>query len=292
MAIRHDEILRNDALRVALESAVRGAPAKFFGELTRHGRMPGPRPNLDLAIAVGANLATRDEPVIPLALQMADIDVDVDAPELFLSMVAAYVIVARIRAGKEAKSGWQLLFEMTDDERGQVRLAIIDALSRDARQGNADALLVSLEPWMNKFSSTAIVLDVFSEHHVVTQIHNAEAFIARLDDAVRVIEDAPRAAERQLPYRRMIDAFPRVISAAAPSVRGVREWALERAQSPNRVLRAAFETVIAHLRKDGQAMSTFIAVGKTLDDNAPPRRDPTAAKVGTRKRGRKARRRS
>src|SRR5262249_5949253 len=119
--------LKSEPLRLALAAALAGRPKDLETWLGRYGLGAEPRPNLKLATALGAELASA--PGAPrLLARLAANDAAPDTPEVFLPIAAAYGWAARVAAGHDARAGWAALGELAGDERAPVRLGTREAL--------------------------------------------------------------------------------------------------------------------------------------------------------------------
>src|SRR5262245_51866349 len=98
---RELEGLKSEALRAALEQALAGDCARLAELLARHGALPSPRPNVKLAQAFGAELASVPGAVAPLLEQLAALGEDDVGARVFLPIAAAHGWAGRIRTGRE-----------------------------------------------------------------------------------------------------------------------------------------------------------------------------------------------
>src|SRR5439155_25109006 len=115
--------LRSEALRAALGAALTGRPAALDDLLSRLGRAEGPRPNLRLAAAFGAELVglkTAPAAVVRLLAHLGDVDTKADEPAAFLPVAAAHGWVALLQAGREKERAWAALAELAADGRTPV----------------------------------------------------------------------------------------------------------------------------------------------------------------------------
>src|SRR5262245_30634393 len=144
------EGLRSEALRAALTSALAGKPEALEDLLRRHGAGEGPRPNLRLAAAFGAELANVPGSVSRLLDRLGANDAAPDTADVFLPIAAAHGWVGRLRAEREVGAAWTALAALAGDERMPVRLGTLNALVAFAgRRGDGDALLAQAIDWLD-----------------------------------------------------------------------------------------------------------------------------------------------
>src|SRR5580698_726679 len=142
------EGLRNEALHAALNTALAGKPAALEELLCRYGGY-GPRPNLRLAAAFGAEMTGFTGVAAGLLDRLGGNDAAPDTPEVFLPVAAAHGWVGRLRANREIGTAWDALAMLAGDERAPVRLGTLDALtSFVAGPNRADALLARAAEWL------------------------------------------------------------------------------------------------------------------------------------------------
>ncbi len=225
--------LRNEALRTALGAALAGQFARLDDLLSRLGRGDGPRPNLRLAAAFGAEMAAQTAApgaVVRLLSHLGDIDAAPDQPAVFLPVAAAHGWAALLQAGREQERAWSALAALAADERTHVRLGALDALTawrsrRGVRRGRPGDVLVSralgwldLEDREVRFGAAAVVVEVFADAHTLAALADPEALLRYLTRAIDSIADAPRAAERSDARRRLLMALPRTLAAAVSNL--------------------------------------------------------------------------
>lgn len=165
--------LRSEALQAALRAALAGRPAALADLLARHGGAQSGRPNLRLAVAFGAELATHPPRAARSLLQeLGADDAPADSAHVFLPIVAAYGWTALLdrqesRSGDRGDRGgdagdrgddstmaaWDALRELAADERTPVRIGTVDALVAYAAKGGARRLLMHVTAWLDQHGS-------------------------------------------------------------------------------------------------------------------------------------------
>ena len=286
--------IRSEALRATLESALRSGDARDLSAfLARSSHLPGPRPNLELAAAAGAALAAAGRPAAGIVREFASLDADDGTPYVFLPMVAAYALAATI--GPDARAAARILEELGElgeDERAVVRRAVEDALATAAphHPGGVDGFVNALVPWCSSFERGSVALGAIGDRRVLDAAHDEAALVAAIDAATATLEDAPRAKERDPGRRRLLDALPRTVTAAATASRQVAEWLAERAATSRHAdVRRALEEIVTRLRTKGERKTERTAAATALDASKKPPRDPTLLREGMRGRGKKRR---
>src|ERR1700690_2524437 len=182
------EGLRNDALRAALTTALAGKTAPLEDLLCRHGGH-GTRPNLRLAAAFGAEMATRPETASGLLAQLGGNDAAPDTPAVFLPIAAAFGWVGRLGADREAASAWTALAALAGDERMPVRLGTLEALASFARAGGAGALVARARGWLEiqdrevGFGAGGVVVEVFADRQALAALDDPMLLLDYLSQA-------------------------------------------------------------------------------------------------------------
>ena len=286
--------IRSEALRSTLDRALAtGDVAELSAYLARSSHLPGPRPNLELAAAAGEALAAAGRPAERIVREFASLDADDGTPYVFLPMVAAYALAASI--GKDVRAAertLEVLGELGEDERSVVRRAVEDALATAAPRfpGGVDAFVNALVPWCGSFSRGSVALGAIGDRRVLDAAHDQAALVAAIDAATTALEDAPRAKERDPGRRRLLDALPRAVTAAATASREVAEWLAARAATSRHAdVRRALEEIVSRLRNRGERKSERTAAAVALVASAKAPRDPTLIREGMRGRGKKRR---
>src|SRR4051812_49422230 len=115
--------LKSARLEAALDRAVHtGEGAELFDLLARSSGLPGPRPNLDLARALGLSIgrhAGRADRLLRALLE---------ADDEFAKIVAALSLAARSLAGVDPRGAMEQLSALAEDPRRHVRSGVIEAL--------------------------------------------------------------------------------------------------------------------------------------------------------------------
>jgi hypothetical protein len=287
--------LRNEALRAALGAALAGRPAALDDLLGRLGRGESPRPNLRLAAAFGAELASERAPAGAAARLLAHLgasDAAADQPRVFLPVAAAHGWVALLRAGHDPQPAWAALAELAADPRTPVRLGALDALAafatgRGARPG--DTLVQRAASWLDhddreiRFGAAAVVVEVFGEPRALAALGRPAALLDYLTRAIDAIAEAP---ERSDARRRLLLALPRTLAAVAVHLGrddlGPSWLEAECARARHPDVRAALSSTLARFASRGADPGAVTAqrLRAALEGSAKPPRDPTRRRPG------------
>jgi hypothetical protein len=290
--------LRNEALRGALTTAIGGRTGALDDLLARMGRADSPRPNLRLAAAFGAEVASlsaASASVVRLLDHLGASDAKADEAAVFLPIAAAYGWVSLLQAGREQERAWSAVAELAADDRTPIRLGTLDALTTFAARREkhpADALLAQALDWLEHedrqvlFGAAAVVVEVFGDSRTLSALTHPELLLDYLSRAIDAIADAPRAAERSDARRRLLLALPRTLGAVVSSVsrgdRGV-EWLdaeCTRARHPD--VREALSNTLARFAARDADPGAVVAqrLRRALEGSAKPPRDPTRRRPG------------
>ncbi len=293
--------LRNEALRTALGAALVGQFARLEDLLARLGRGDGPRPNLRLAAAFGAEVAALPADagaVVRLLSRLGDNDAAPDQPAVFLPVAAAHGWAALLQAGREPERAWTALALLAADERAHVRLGALDALTavatrRGGRDGRPGDVLVSralawleLEDREVRFGAAAVVVEVFADARTLTALADPERLLDYLTRAIDSVADAPRAAERSDARRRLLMALPRTLASVVSNLTAGDVGAawLEaecvRARHPD--VRQALSNTLVRFASRGADPGAAVTerLRLALEGSAKPDRDPTRRRPG------------
>ena len=277
-------------MQAALTAALAGRTAQLDDLLSRHGGY-GPRPNLRLAAAFGAEVSALPGTVAPLLDHLAENDAAPDQPQVFLPVAAAHGWVGRLRAKKEIGTAWDALALLAGDERSPVRVGTLDALTSFAtRPGGADALVTRASDWLEhddreiSFGAAGVVVEVFANRQALASLADQEALLDYLARAIEAVVSASRAAERSDARRRLLLALPRTLAGAVVGfgARGAAwlENECQNARHPD--LRAALSDAILLLADKASGQGAVLAqrLRDALEGSAKPPRDPTRRRPG------------
>jgi len=295
---RAPEGLKNEALRALLQAALSrptsATRAELERELFRHCGLPGIRPNLRLAAAVGAELAQAEGPVSALIGPWAAEDAAPDDARVFLPIVAAHVLAQRIREGFDSGTSWPLLQQLAADERGHVRVGTLDALVQlAAREGFADELVAQASVWLEDrdrelcYGSVATAIEALGDQRVIAVLREPAPLFELLTGVIDHVADAPRAASRSDARRRVLRALGPTLARLVATLRGERaatDWftaECERATHPE--IRAALSDALQALPavSNAPARAAIDELRAALEGSQKPVRDAARVRPGT-----------
>jgi hypothetical protein len=216
--------LKSEAMKVALDHALRGRLDDLQGLLARHGNMPSPTPNLELAAAFGIEIASQARDVTALLTTLAATRADADTADVFVPIAAAYGWVALTRSSPDNQAAWNAVHDFLADERAPVLMGIRDALARHCGSPyQADRLIAQVLRWMDddgehpQFGVAAVITEVFAKKTIITKMADPSLLREFLSRALAAVADAPRSASRWDSYRRLLAALPAGIAACVAS---------------------------------------------------------------------------
>jgi hypothetical protein len=291
--------LKSEALLAALQEALRGSSTRLEDLLARHGGYG--RPNLKLAEAFGAEVATLPGTLAPLLERLGADDAAPDQARVFLPVAAAHGWTHRLRAGREVEAAWSALVALAADERGPVRVGVLDALVTYAtREGSADPLIARAREWLSvedrelRFGAAALVIEALTESKLLSVVRDHEALLAYLTEAIDTVADAPRSAERSDARRRVLTSLSLGLASVVATVRsgeiGLLWFEAEATRAKHPDIRKALSAALIKLANVPQAPAAhrIEELRQKLEDSAKPLRDPTLKRPGT-GRGRRSR---
>lgn len=291
---RTDQGLKSEALRQALQDALRGNSERLEELLARHGAASSPRPNLTLAAAFGTEVACMEGRIDKLLTHLGAEDAAPDDARSFLPIAAAHGWTARLREGRDEGAAWSALHELAADERAPVRIGTLDALTNLAiRPGFADRLLAAASEWLENsadrellFGSAAMVLETLGDPTILTNLSDEDALLDYLSRTLRAIEAAPRSAERSEGRRRVLISLPRALTNVAVGLRageqGMQWLTTECERSKHPDLRRALSLTTEQVRTSGRSQGDVAErLKQTLEASAKPLRDPSRVRPGT-----------
>lgn len=291
MRDRPNAALRSEAVIKALSAALSSEDRHLFALLVRLGDLPGPRPNADLAAAFASALAetgVKGEKLLRELLSFDEHRAAGTSGEAYLPYVAAYVLAARIARDYDPRGSWDTLEALAGDTRKVVRDGVVGALIGLAPREDLAARFVS---WTDGFLQAAVAIEALADRAVLDRVSDPEDVIARLDEALTLAEDAPRAAERSQGRRRLLEILEISIPRIAPRFPAVLDWFVKRSATKNPEIHAALEAALLRFGSSGLDNTALDPLRRALDASIPPRRDPNSYRGPTRGRGRKAQRR-
>jgi hypothetical protein len=282
-----------ERLARSLDAAIGRRPDELYALLARGSRLPGARPNLELADHFAAACVARGRSADDLVESLATLDADraPGATELeFLPMCGVVALGARGAADPSSVPRvLRVLEAASEDLRWRVRDAVPPALARvGAVRG--EELLEEIEPWMSGFFSAAAVLVAAARTEWLSRVERAEVLVARLERAFELARDADRSTERYPGYKALVVALgesPGVVAARFGEP--VFDLLVRMSAIKEPMLRDAIAKNLGGQRLARRFADQVGRVQRALDATAPKARDPRSEVGPTRGRGRKRR---
>ena len=288
---RGKNALKNEALIRALDGAIAGDPRPLYSELARLSGLPGPRANMGVLEAFADACALRGERADGLLIALAKLDADHApgaTPLEFLPMCGVAGLGARASLDKKARAQLlSVLHESAEDFRFRVREVVPTALAR-VGAATGDELVPMLEEWTNGFFHAAAALRALASPEWSVTLTKAAPVIARMDEAFRLADDAPRATQRYPGWKALIDVL-----AFAPGKLASRfgvavfDMLVRWSTVKEPILRDVIEKNLQDPRLVGRHNPEIERVRAALTAALPPVRNPDHYVGPTRGRGRK-----
>ena len=247
--------------------------------------------NTALADAFAAACAARGVSADAVALALARLPPDKAPGATSLEFLPVCGLCALgVRAAADPSVRTSMLAELhthADDVRFRCREAVIQALVRIG-QTEGDHLLHDVTSWMDGYFHAAAVLRAVCSQAWLGRVRDADALVARFDQAFLLAVHAPRAAARWPGYKELLLALEREVPAfglrfGAPVFAMLVRWSAE----PNPVLRELISGALRSKRLAGRYEAEVTRVRRALADARPPPRNPDHDVGPTRRRGRK-----
>jgi hypothetical protein len=285
---------RNEAFIKAFDAAVSGTRLPLFSLLARASGLPGVKTNDTVLAAFAEECAARGKSADALVVAMATLEAD-RAPggtELeFIPMCGVAAATARALRDDAAYAAFlPLLHQAAEDLRYRVRDEVVRALSvLGAARG--DRLVADVSPWMDGYFHAAAVLRGLGLPPWTTALKEPALVLERLEQALTLALEAPRAASRYPGHKALIEAL-----AHTPGELAFRfgvpifAWLREKASLKDPVLRETLLRSVARSRLLGRYAEEVNAVRAAFVATTPGPRDPRTYVGPTRGRGAKRKR--
>ena len=173
--------IRSDRLAAALDRAVLAGDAAELFELLRRGSgLPGPRPNLDLARAVGHALARHEGRADRIVAELGRSDDEYQRDRRRDG--ARRAIAPRQAACARRAARWRPWQELAEDPRHHVRLGVVEAL-RTRIGARGEAAVVELAAWTDGYLQAHVALEALADRTMLATLPSGDAVLARLGEA-------------------------------------------------------------------------------------------------------------
>ncbi len=261
-----------------------GDTADLFEQLSRGSGLPGPRPNLDLARAVGQALARHEGRADRIVAELARADAE------YPRIVAAQALAARSlpspgRSRARIEEALADLQALAEDGRHLVRTGIVEAL-RLRLQTLGDPAVADLAAWTDGYLQAHVALEALADRTWLTTLPTSASLLARLEEAFTLADTSPRSAERTQGMRALRQGLPTQIAAFAARFPETLSWLEQKTTCSRPETREVIAATIRSMRRSVLSDAEAGRLAALLDASAKPRRDADRVVHGTRKRGR------
>jgi hypothetical protein len=283
-----------DPLGRALDQAVAGRSEALEALLMRGSHLPGTRMNDDLADAFAEACRARGSRADAVAIALARLSAD-EAPGAtareFLPVCGVLALAARAAADPKVRArNVAELHARADDLRYRVRDAVVEGLSRIGAAAG-DALVGEVASWMDGYFHAAAVLRALESSAWLGAVRDADAVVARLDEAFALARDATRAAWRWPGHKALVEALGEAPPHAAATLGAPVVDMLERwAQVAEPALRDVVQGAVDSRKLRGRLGPEMERVAKALAASRPAPRNPDHNVGPTRDRSKNRRR--
>jgi hypothetical protein len=275
--------IRDERLAAALERAVSaGDTAGFFELLRRASGLPGARPNLELARAVGHALARHEGRADRLVAQLCASDDEYQRVVGAMTLAARSLSATRRPRVDEALAGLQALAE---DPRHLVRAGVVEAL-RMRLGALGEPAVGELSAWTDGYLHAHIALEAMADRAFITKLPSSAGLLARLDEAFVLADASPRSAERTQGMRSLRQGLPAQIAVFAARFPETLSWLERKTASARPETREVVAAAIDALRRSVLSDVEAGRLSALLAASGKPRRDADRVVHGTRRRGR------
>lgn len=278
-----------------VRNAWEGETKALIELLLRRGGLPGPRPNIKLALSAAQGLAGGGEKghgVLDAWRLMGEAEAPVGTAYPILPMVGVLgygFIASRASCSDEFERALATLHQHADDNRREVRQAVVTSLTI-AMQGQSHPTLEALHGWTDGYFHAEVMLQALSEPSVLQATRDADLVLERLQDAYTLVSDAPRSHQRSHGYRALVRTMSHAVAAIGRRYpQPVVHWIEQQVQGSNKDLLDMLHASLRRLRDEGLRRGDVQSIYQAIDAAEPAPRDPRWNVGPTRGRGKKIR---
>ena len=162
---------------------------------------PGPRPNLDLARAVGAELARAGTTGAEVTKEL------LAQKEPYLVRVGLMALAARASDPRDRSGAFETLHDHADAPAKEARDAVITALTAVV-VARGDEVVPSLARMTDGFLHAYVALEALTARTALDRISQPEELLARLGETFDLADDSSRSDKRAQGVRLVREGLP------------------------------------------------------------------------------------
>lgn len=275
---RNIQALRSERLEAALARALEGEDVEvFLDQIDRVSGLPGPRPNVDVLLALGGSIAAAGPAGDELCAYL------LEDKKVSRYWVGIATLAARATKKNEKRALGELV-DRADEVEKEKRDAVVTCLSA-VLATRGDEALPLVRQRANGYLHAHVALEAMTSQRALSAMKSGDELIGLLGEAFAMSDESPRAAERSQGLRLLRQELPAQIIRAFVRFADLAAFVEERTAIERPESREIVGLTIAGLRKIlGEAEADRLRLA--LEGTAKAPRDPTRIVQGTRKRSR------
>ena len=270
----------SDRIAELCKAALAGAETRdFFDALLRASGTPGPRPNLDLARAAGAELARGGGAGQAIVKEL------LGRKEPYLVRVGLMALAARASVPGDRSGAFEALHDRADAASKEARDAVIDALT-SVIVARGDEVIPAFSRMTDGFLHAYVALEALTARPALDRLTDANELLARLGETFELADLSSRSAERAQGVRLVREGLADQIARIAARFPEALAWIEERLTYERPETREVMSQTLAALRKRSVGDAEIARLLQIFESHGPKPRDPTRLIKGMRRRGR------
>ena len=272
--------IESERIEAALVEALAGGDEiRFIERVERASNYPSPRPNVDLALAIGERLASAGTPGRALT------DRFLGDKSGYFQRIGLMALAARASDPKDTTKALTMLHDRADEPMIEIRRAVVDALVL-VIASRGDEVVPALRAFTDGYLHAHVALEALTERRSLDVLSDGREVLERFAEAFDLSDLSPRAAERTQGLRILREAFPVELARAFPRFGEVLGFVEERLDRERPESREVIGMSIDALRRAGLRDAEAARLRATFESHGPVPRDPTRIVKGTRRRSR------
>jgi hypothetical protein len=273
------DAIRNERVSKLLDAALEGGETRDLVEaLIRVSGTPGPRPNMELARAVGATLAGAGKQGVALGRFFLEHDNE------YCVRIGLAALAARASDPKDKTGALATLHDRSDEPKKPERDAVIEALV-SVIVARGDGVVPELAKMTDGFLHAYVALEALTSRQALDRLTDHAEVLARLTEAFDLADQSSRSAERSQGVRLLREGLPEHIARIAARFPEAMAWIQERLSVERPESREVLRQAIVALRKRSIGDAETARLVTTFESHDPKPRDPTRVIKGMRRRG-------